>query len=335
MSFSKSYLSTKLDVVGIGNAIVDILIQVDDSFLKENNLKKGSMALLDEQKAKDLYYKFSAGLKTSGGSAANTLTGIAQLGGKSGFIGRVRNDELGKTFSKDIYNSGTIFNTPASEEGPSTARCMIFITPDAQRTMCTYLGASVLIEPEDLDFSLVENSKVVYLEGYLWDNSAAKRAFIKAAEVAKASGGEVALSLSDPFCVDRHRESFTELVTEYIDILFANESEIISLYQSHTFENALNELKNKCKISAITRGDKGSVILSKEDIININPYSFGKAIDTTGAGDIYAGGFLYGYTSGKDLKQCGKIGSICAGQIVTQLGPRSNTNLLELITNNL
>ena len=324
-----------LDIVGIGNAIVDVLTTTDDSLLERLSLKKGSMTLIDENKAKELYEITTNRIQRSGGSVANSLACIAELGGRAAFIGRVRNDNLGEIFTEEISKTGTIFKTPTSSVGPSTARCIIFITPDAQRTMCTYLGASVLLEPNDLDLSAVKKAKILYLEGYLWDNSAAKSAFIKAAEIAKNSGRKVALSLSDSFCVIRHRESFVKLVADYVDILFANEDEITTLYKTSSLNAAIEKLKNKCDLAAITIGKKGSILISNGKERNIDPFIFGKAIDTTGAGDLYAGGFLKGLADGLEPEISAKIGSICAGHIVTQLGSRSNTNLLQLVSSNL
>jgi len=326
---------SSLDVVGIGNAIVDVLTTTDDSLLEKLSLNKGSMSLIDENKAKELYEITTNRIQRSGGSVANSLACIAQLGGKAAFIGRVRNDNLGEVFTEEISSTGTIFKTPPSSVGPSTARCLIFVTPDAQRTMCTYLGASVLLEPEDLDLSVVKEAKILYLEGYLWDNPAAKNAFIKAAEIAKNAGRKVALSLSDSFCVDRHRESFLKLVEDYIDVLFANEDEIISLYKTSNLNLAIEKLKTKCELAAITIGEHGSILVSNDKEINIDPFIIGKAIDTTGAGDLYAGGFLKGLSGGLNPLISAKMGSICAGQIVTELGSRSNTNLLNLINSNL
>ncbi|WP_320674309.1 adenosine kinase [Prochlorococcus sp. MIT 1341] len=320
-----------LDVVGIGNAIVDVLVQTTDNFLETHNLIKGSMTLVDEVEAQKLYQESGPGIETSGGSAANTIAGIAILGGKSSFIGRVRDDQLGKIFLHDIRSVGANFETPFSRKGPGTARCLILVTPDAQRTMCTHLGVSVQLEPEDLDLSIIKDSKVVYLEGYLWDNDAAKRAFIAAAKTSQESGGHVALSLSDSFCVHRHRESFLELVNNHIDILFANEDEITSLFKSSNIESAIKELKKCCNIAIVTRGEAGSIVLEGENLYEISAFKIGKLIDTTGAGDLYAGGFLYAYTQGKPLQECGEIGSICAGRIVTQLGSRSQTSLKELL----
>ncbi len=324
-----------LDVVGIGNAIVDVLTKTDDSILERLSLEKGSMNLIDENKANELYKITTNRIQRSGGSVANSLACVAQLGGKAAFIGRVRNDNLGEIFTEEISTTGTIFKTPPSSVGPSTARCLIFVTPDAQRTMCTYLGASVLLEPKDLDLSAVREAKILYLEGYLWDNPAAKNAFIKAAEIAKNADRKVALSLSDSFCVSRHRESFIELVEDYIDILFANEDELTSLYETSNLNIAIEKVKRKCELAAITIGEKGSILISNGKEITIDPFIIGKAIDTTGAGDLYAGGFLKGISDGMNPVISAKIGSICAGQIVTQLGSRSSTDLLNLISSNL
>ena len=324
-----------LDVVGIGNAIVDVLVQADDAFLTGHGLTKGTMALVDEHQAERLYASVGPGLETSGGSAANTLAGIAQLGGRAGFIGRVRNDQLGAIFAHDIRSVGAHFETPAAVSGPSTARCLILVTPDAQRTMCTYLGASVGLDPADLDLALVRQAKVLYLEGYLWDSEEAKRAFIAAAQVMRESGGQVALSLSDAFCVDRHRQSFQELVDGHVDVLFANEMEICSLYESDSFEAAAEQVRGRCRVAALTRSEKGSLVLSGADTLAIPAFHLGDLVDTTGAGDLYAAGFLYGYTQGADLEHCGRLGSLCAGQVVTQLGPRPQGSLTDLVAAHL
>lgn len=322
--------SCSLDVVGIGNAIVDVLVQTDDAFLQANGLQKGGMALIDEQQAETLYQSSGPGLETSGGSVANTMVGIAQLGGRAGFIGRVRDDQLGGIFSHDIRAVGARFETPAATSGATTARCLIYVTPDAERTMCTFLGASTQLEPDDLDLSMVKQTKVLYLEGYLWDSPAAKRAFIAASEACRASGGQVALSLSDGFCVDRHRDSFRDLVNGHVDVLFANEVEIKSLYQTDSLETALEQVSGCCSVIAITRGGDGSVVLAGTERWNIGIFGLGDLLDTTGAGDLYAGGFLHAYTQGEPLERCGQLGALCAGQIVTQLGARSQVNLKDL-----
>jgi fructokinase len=319
-----------LDVVGIGNAIVDVLVRTDDDTIDNHQLTKGTMALIDEQQAETLYASLGPGLETSGGSAANTLAGIAQLGGRAAFIGRVRDDQLGAIFSHDIKAVGARFQTPAAHSGPSTARCLILVTPDAQRTMCTYLGASVQLHPDDLDLELVAQAKVLYLEGYLWDSDDAKAAFIAAAEVARANGGEVALSLSDAFCVERHRDSFQELVDGHVDILFANEMEITALYKANSFEEAAEQVRGRCKVAALTRSELGSLILNGAGTHSVAPFQLGPLVDTTGAGDLYAAGFLHAYCQGQTIDACGRLGSLCAGQVVTQLGPRPQTDLRAL-----
>ena len=291
--FSKT---CSLDVVGIGNAIVDVLVQTDDAFLTQHSLQKGGMALIDEQQAEALYTASGPGLETSGGSVANTMVGIAQLGGRAGFIGRVKDDQLGGIFSHDIRAVGARFDTPAATSGATTARCLIYVTPDAERTMCTFLGASTQLEPDDLDLSMVSDTKVLYLEGYLWDSPAAKRAFIAAAEACRAANGQVALSLSDGFCVDRHRDSFLDLVNGHVDVLFANEVEIKSLYQTADFDAALESVRGSCSVIAITRGSQGSVVLSGDPRWDIGIVGLGYLIHTTGAGDLSAGGLVHGYT---------------------------------------
>ena len=323
------------DVVGIGNAIVDVLVQADDDLIDNFELTKGTMALVDEAQAERLYASVGPGLETSGGSAANTLAGVAQLGGRAGFIGRVRNDQLGGIFTHDIRSVGARFDTPAATEGPSTARCLILVTPDAQRTMCTYLGASVGLDPADLDLDMVAQAKVLYLEGYLWDSDEAKAAFITAAEVARAHGGEVALSLSDAFCVERHRESFQELVDGHVDILFANEMEITALYKANSFEEAADQVRGRCKLAALTRSEQGSVVLNGAGTHSVAPFQLGPLLDTTGAGDLYAAGFLHAYTQGQAVEACGRLGSLCAGQVVTQLGPRPQGSLKQLVVQHL
>lgn len=323
------------DVVGIGNAIVDVLVQANDDLIDNFELTKGTMALVDEAQAERLYASVGPGLETSGGSAANTLAGVAQLGGRAGFIGRVRNDQLGGIFTHDIRSVGARFDTPAATEGPSTARCLILVTPDAQRTMCTYLGASVGLDPADLDLDMVAQAKVLYLEGYLWDSDEAKAAFITAAEVARAHGGEVALSLSDAFCVERHRESFQELVDGHVDILFANEMEITALYKANSFEEAADQVRGRCKLAALTRSEEGSVVLNGAGTHSVAPFQLGPLLDTTGAGDLYAAGFLHAYTQGQSVDECGRLGSLCAGQVVTQLGPRPQGSLKQLVAQHL
>ena len=325
----------KVDLIGLGNAIVDIIVNIEDEFLEINNLDKGSMNLINSDESQRLLENCKVIKQISGGSSANTVVSLAELGNHVQFIGRVKNDQFGNFFSSDIKKSKTIFNTPPTNEGASTAHSIILITPDAQRTMCTYLGASIEFEPKDIDFSVIKESKYLYLEGYLWDSELAKQAFIKAAKIAKESKTKIILSLSDSFCVDRHRESFLNLINDFVDILFCNEEELKSLLKITDLEQCKIELKPLCELAAITLGERGSLIVNKNKTDLIQPFSFGKVIDTTGAGDIFAGGFIHGLIHNLSLYDCGQIGSICAGHIVTQIGSRSNINLKKLIDENI
>jgi sugar/nucleoside kinase (ribokinase family) len=315
----------------MGNAIVDIIVNIEDEFLEINNLDKGSMNLISSEESQRLLENCQVIKQISGGSSANTVVCLAELGNHVQFIGRVKNDQFGDFFSDDIKKSKTIFNTPPTVEGASTAHSIILITPDAQRTMCTYLGASIEFEPKDIDFSVLKESKYLYLEGYLWDSELAKNAFLKAAQIAKDSNTKIILSLSDSFCVDRHRESFLELIDNYIDIVFCNESEVLSLLKKDKLANCQGELSSLCELVVVTLGSNGSLIINKNVIEVIKSMKTGKVIDTTGAGDIYAGGFIHGLINNYSLKKCGELGSICAGQIITQLGSRSNIDFRELI----
>ena len=337
MTENHSYFNQKkdIDLIGLGNAIVDIIVNVDDNFLEINNFKKGSMNLINSTESESLLSDCKVIKKRSGGSSANTVVCLAQLGHNVQFIGRVKNDYFGNFFSSDIKKSNTIFNTPTIHKGPSSGHSIILITPDAQRTMCTYLGASVELEPKDINFEIVKSSKFLYLEGYLWDSELAKCAFLEAAKIAKLSNTKIILSLSDSFCVDRHRESFLELIDNYIDIVFCNETELLSLFKTDNFPNAKDSLSGLCELAIITLGSKGSLVVNKNKSEEINPRSLGKVIDTTGAGDIFAGGFIHGLINNYSLMKCGEIGSICAGQIITQLGSRANIDLKNLIKKTL
>ena len=321
----------KVDLIGLGNAIVDIIVNIEDEFLEINNLEKGSMNLIDSNESQALLKNCKVIKQISGGSSANTVVCLAELGNKVQFIGRVKNDEFGDFFSSDIKKSKTIFNTPPTNEGASTAHSIILITPDAQRTMCTYLGASIEFEPKNIDFSVLKESKYLYLEGYLWDSELAKNAFLKAAQIAKESNTKIILSLSDSFCVDRHRKSFLELIDEYVDIVFCNESEAFSLFQKDKLATLQGDLSSLCELAVVTLGSNGSLIINKNDCEIIKSITKGEIIDTTGAGDIYAGGFIHGLINNYPLKRCGEIGSICAGHIITELGSRANIDLKELI----
>jgi len=321
----------ELDVVGIGNAIVDVLSHAEDDFLVEQGLAKGTMALIDTDRAEALYAAMGPAVEASGGSAANTIAGIASLGGRAAFIGKVSNDQLGGIFRHDIRAAGVKFDTEPSVSGVPTARCLILVTPDAQRTMNTYLGASLELGPDDIDADLVGNAQVTYLEGYLWDPPLAKQAFLKAARIAHQAGRKIALSLSDPFCVDRHRAEFVELVKNHVDILFANEHEICSLWQVDSFDAALQATRGHCEVAALTRSEKGSVILGNGEVHVVDAVRVGKVVDTTGAGDLYAAGFLFGLTGGRDLYECGRIASLAAAEAISHFGARPETPLAELV----
>ena len=330
-SFRHFEHNKKVDLTGLGNAIVDIIVNIEDEFLEINNLDKGSMNLINPTESQRLLENCKVIKQISGGSSANTVVCLAELGNDVQFIGRVKNDQFGNFFSSDIKKSKTIFNTPPTNKGASTAHSIILITPDAQRTMCTYLGASIEFEPENIDFSVLKDSKYLYLEGYLWDSELAKNAFLKAAQIAKLSNTKIILSLSDSFCVDRHRESFLELIDKYVDIVFCNESEVLSLLKKDKLATCQGDLSSLCELVVVTLGSNGSLIINNNDLTMINSITKGKVIDTTGAGDIYAGGFIHGLINNCPLKKCGEIASICAGQIITQLGSRSDIDLKELI----
>jgi sugar/nucleoside kinase (ribokinase family) len=327
--------AAQYDVVGIGNAIVDVIARADDAFLATKKLAKGAMTLIDEAQADALYAAMGPGTESSGGSAANTMAGIASLGGKGAFFGKVKSDQLGKVFAHDIRAIGVSFDSKAAASGPATARCLIFVTPDAQRTMNTYLGACVNLGPEDVDDAVVKNARVTYLEGYLWDPPRAKEAFVKAAKVAHAAGRKVSLSLSDAFCVDRHRAEFRDLVKGHVDILFANESEIKSLYEVESFDAALQQVRGSCEIACLTRSEKGSLIVAGEEVHVIDAERVGAVVDTTGAGDLYASGFLYGWTHGYGLARAGRIASLAAAEAISHVGARPQTSLKALVKQKL
>ena len=316
-----------LDVVGIGNAIVDVLAKADEAFLAAQELPKGSMNLIDAARAEALYADMGPAREVSGGSAANTMAGIASLGSSGAFIGKVRDDQLGAIFRHDIRAAGVSFESAPATSGAPTARCLIFVTPDAQRTMGTYLGACVTLGPDDVDEALIASAKVTYLEGYLWDPPKAKEAFVKAAETAHAAGREVALSLSDPFCVDRHRDEFRTLVDGHIDILFANEAEICSLYEVESFYEAMAAVRARCKIAVLTRSEHGAMILRGGDARVIEAAPVDKVVDTTGAGDLFAAGFLHGYTQGRDLAACGRMAALAAAEVISHYGARPEVEL--------
>ena len=314
--------TARFDVTAIGNAIVDVLAQADDSLLQQLKLTKGAMELIDPPTADRLYAAMGPGVEASGGSAANTVAGIAALGGRAAYIGKVADDQLGAVFTHDIRAVGVAFDTPPLTGGLSTARSLIFVTPDAQRTMQTFLGATSQLGPEDVNMDYITASKVLYLEGYLWDQPSAKEAMQNAAVEAKRAGAKVSLTLSDSFCVARFRDEFLDLAEHHVDILFANESEILSLYQAATFDEALQKVRGHCEIAALTRSEKGSVVVAGDDVHIIDAVKGVKVVDTTGAGDAYAAGFLYAYTQGRDLVTAGRLGGAMAARVISHFGPR-------------
>ena len=323
-----------ISVTGIGNAIVDIAANVDEDFLKTCDMAKGSMKLICEAEAKKLHSSINATGMISGGSAANTIAGLAVLGHKVAFIGKVKDDYLGKIFESELKKLGVIFNTkkaPADPETASTASCIVMTTPDAQRTMSTCLGIAGELSSDDIEVNLIKSSEIVYIEGYLWDQDAAKKAIKKAISISKRYGSKVAFSLSDSFCVERHKKEFLDIVKNPADVVFANESEIMSLFSADDFNAAVSMCRDLNAIIAITRSEKGSVIVSGKDIVMIEPVRT-EIIDSTGAGDLYAAGFLSGYLQGKELSDCGKMGSILASEIITHTGARPQKPLLELLS---
>ncbi len=322
-------MSQENQVLCIGNAIVDIIAKVDDAFLDKHERVKASMMLVDAETSAKIYADMPPAVERSGGSAGNTAAGIASLGGKAAYIGKVHDDQLGTVFRHDIKAAGVQFETSASTKGLPTATSMIMVTHDAQRTMSTFLGACTELTVEDIDEGLVANSAITYFEGYLWSGEAQKEAILKAMDIAKKNGKLVSFTLSDSFCVDQFRSEFQDLVENKIDILFANESEILSLYQSETFEDAVAKLRPHVKLAALTRSEKGSVIISAEETITTEAFPT-TVEDTTGAGDLFAAGFLYGYAAGKDLQICARLGGLAAAEVISHLGARPEVNLAEL-----
>jgi len=322
---------TTIDVVGIGNAIVDVIAHADEAFLAREALVKGTMTLIDAPRADALYQMMGPAIEASGGSAGNTMAGIASLGGAGAYIGKIRDDFLGEVYRHDITAVGLRFDTLAATSGPGTARCLILVTPDGQRTMNTYLGACADLGPADIDPEVIAAAQITYLEGYLFDPPLAQEAFRKAAAIAHAAGRKVALSLSDPFCVERHRDAFRDLVDGHVDILFANEAEICSLYETADFAAAAAAVRGRVAIAALTRSAEGSVILAAGAAHRIAAAPVVRVVDTTGAGDLYASGFLFGLTRDRPLPTCGEIGSLCAAEIISYVGARPETVLSRLV----
>ncbi len=328
-------MSEVIDVVGIGNAIVDVLAHCDDGFIERMGLNKGAMTLIDTDRATSLYDAMGPAVEISGGSGANTTVGVASLGGKAAFIGKVGNDQLGGIFRHDIRSAGVQFDIAPATSGTPTARSMILVTPDAERTMNTYLGACQELTPDDVDPHLIQRAKVTYMEGYLWDPPLAKQAFLKAARIAHDAGQEVSLTLSDAFCVGRYLTEFQDLVKNHVDILFANTSEILALWQTEDWDEAVRLTREHCDLAALTRSEKGSVIVTADEVHEIPAWPVDQIVDLTGAGDLYAAGFLYGYTHGRDFVACGRIASLAAGEVISHLGARPEIPLDELVLQRL
>ena len=324
-----------LDVIAIGNAIVDVLTHTEESFLESHGMVKGSMQLIEEDTAHLIYADMGPAIEASGGSAGNTAAGIASLGGRVGFIGRVRDDQLGDVYAHDIRSIGVDFRAAAATSGPATARCFILITSDAERTMNTFLGASSLLSPDDIDPAFVAEAEIVYCEGYLWDLPDAKAAITKGMDAARGAGGKVAFTLSDSFCVDRHRAEFRELVEHRVDILFANEAEILSLYEVDSFDEAAALVAGHCEIACLTRSEKGSVVITSAGERIAVPAHPTDVVDTTGAGDLYASGFLFGLTHGHSLMDCARLASLAAGEVIGHIGPRPEVDLKALAATEL
>jgi sugar/nucleoside kinase (ribokinase family) len=315
------------DVLTIGNAIVDVIAMVDENFIARENLVKGSMNLIDEPRAEQLYAAMSNATEISGGSAGNTAAGVASFGGKAAFFGKVKDDQLGAIYRHDMRSLGVTFDSKAATEGPATARSFILVTPDAERTMNTYLGACVNLSTVDVDAEIVKTCAITYMEGYLWDKPEAKEAFRLAAKIARDAGKLTAITLSDSFCVERHRESFLDLISNSIDIVFANESEIKSLYQTQNFDGAVSAIRKNCPMAVLTRSEKGSLILTATQTVEVAAHPVAKVIDVTGAGDLYAAGFLFGHTRQMELRRCAELGSFAAAEVISHTGARPLVNL--------
>jgi sugar/nucleoside kinase (ribokinase family) len=315
------------DVVAVGNAIIDIQQLVPDSFLAEENIAKDAMTLIDEARADHLTARLTNATPAAGGSAANTVTGISSFGGKTAYIGKVADDALGERFTHEFRAAGVSFNTPHRPTPPGTARSLIVITPDGHRSMNTYLGASTLLSADDIDADLIRSGETLFLEGYLFDRDEAKAAFVRAAEIARAASRKVSLTLSDKFCVDRHRESFRHLVSGHVDILFANEAEILSLYESDDLGVAMEAARKDCPVVAVTRSADGSLIATRDATVEVKAFPVAKVVDSTGAGDQYAAGFLFGFARGYPLAECGALASLAAAEVISHMGPRPEQNL--------
>jgi adenosine kinase len=325
----------RYDVLGIGNAIVDVIARAEDDFLIKQKMQKGGMALIDEDRARAIYQAMGPATESSGGSAANTIAGVASFGARAAFVGKVRNDGLGGVFGHDIRALKVAFDTPAASEGPSTARCYIMVTPDGERTMNTFLGAAQNLAPADIDPKLIGDAAITYLEGYLWDPPQAKEAFRKAAKAAHDADRLVALTLSDAFCVGRYRDEFLRLMRDgTVDLIFANEAELKSLYETADFDSGIVALRDDAKLAVVTRSEKGCVIVDRHGVKAVPAAPISQLVDTTGAGDLFAAGFLFGLATGRDHAACGKLAALAAAEVIQHIGARPAVSLKALAQEN-
>ena len=325
----------KYDVLGIGNAIFDVLVKTDEAFLAAHGMTKGGMALIDEPRAVSIYRDMGPATEMSGGSAANTIVGIASLGARAAYVGKVKDDQIGRLYTHDIRAAGVAFDTSPAAGGPATGCSYILVTDDGERTMNTYLGAAQELMPSDIDPAAIAASKIVYLEGYLWDPASAKEAFVKAATLAHGAGRQVALTLSDSFCVDRYRDEFLDLMRKgTADLVFANEAELHSLYQTSNFDTALKELRKDIKLGIVTRSEKGCVVASPDGVVAVPAFPIDKLVDTTGAGDLFAAGFLFGMVRNAGYHDAGRLGALAAAEVIQHIGARPQVSLKQLATKN-
>ncbi|MDE0066352.1 MAG: adenosine kinase [Acidimicrobiaceae bacterium] len=320
-------MEPSLDVVGVGNSIVDVIAMVDDDFIEKHGLAKGAMTLIDEERATSLYAVMPPALEISGGSAANTVAGVASFGGSAAYIGKVRNDQLGEVFAHDLRAAGVGFDVSLASSGPPTGRSLIQVTPDAERTMNTFLGTSTLLAPADIDGELVASAAITYCEGYLWDVDVAKAAIRSAMDAASEAGRLVSLTLSDSFCVDRHRHEWLDLISDTVDLVFANETEICSLFEIDDFDAAAAQAAEITEVVALTRSARGSVVVSGNERVEVPAVDVAEIVDATGAGDLYASGFLFGLATGAGLQRCAELGSIAAAEIISHVGARPRARL--------
>jgi sugar/nucleoside kinase (ribokinase family) len=325
----------KYDVLGLGNAIVDVLARAEDDFLARQGMQKGGMMLIDEARAESIYQAMGPAVEISGGSAANTIVGVASFGGRAAFVGKIKDDELGKVFAHDIRAVGVAFDSKPAADGPSTGRCYVLVTPDGERTMNTFLGAAQNLTPGEVDAATVASAAITYLEGYLWDPPHAKEAFRKAATIAHSAGRRVALTLSDAFCVGRYRPEFVDLLrTGTADLVFANESELLSLYETKDFDEAVKSLRADARLAVVTRSEKGCVVVAKDDTTAVPAAPIKQLVDATGAGDLFAAGFLFGLARGRDHRTCAWLGAMAAAEVIQHIGARPEVSLKDLAGKN-